>query len=442
MNIHEVMKGLSHRNPLYRNEAEFREALAQYIRQLHPSARVETNARGHFGQLNAVDVLVDISGNLYLIQLMYKTTRLEVLVDGVEYGLKHHGANDYGRYDYLLDIERLEKVQRTGKPRQYAYAILLTNDHLYWNPPRKANSIDAEFKIHEGITKTGHIQWADHAGEGSTSGREVPIRLEESYRMSWNPYSQVGNGRNGTFCYLLTEVKAKLSSESVASTDKQTRVSYPSLHSQNMPVRKDQDNRASYNDQIAISTLRTEPADELIRKLVQKPSRELSDEMVQEKLPYGSGYIYIASSEEDPSMIKMGMTSKEPQTRVRELNTSGVAYPLVLRAAYLVSDVRKSEWLVHQYYSNVRLRQDREFFRIPLEQVLAEVPALLTKYNQLTVKAEEINYGKSATNGFDESEHYVRGNEDDRIMLGGMNRNKLLILAFVFIIVFFIIWIW
>lgn len=72
---------------------------------------------------------------------------------------------------------------------QHAVAVCLTNDPAYWNPPRAADSIDADFRLSEGRTATGSLTWGP--GAGTTKGRQATLEIVGSYRLSWRDYAVV-----------------------------------------------------------------------------------------------------------------------------------------------------------------------------------------------------------------------------------------------------------
>lgn len=78
-----------------------------------------------------------------------------------------------------------------------------------------------------------------------------------------------------------------------------------------------------------------------------------------------AGWIYILSTREMPDLLKIGMTTRTVQDRVREINgATGVAIPFGVRRCWRVGDPRRSEKLLHEVLYESRLRADREFFRI------------------------------------------------------------------------------
>lgn len=76
------------------------------------------------------------------------------------------------------------------------------------------------------------------------------------------------------------------------------------------------------------------------------------------------GYIYIASNKGMPGLVKIGMTSKNPRDRLKELYTTGVPYPFHLLYEQRVKDPRHAEKLLHHKLASCRMSRQREFFQI------------------------------------------------------------------------------
>ena len=83
------------------------------------------------------------------------------------------------------------------------------------------------------------------------------------------------------------------------------------------------------------------------------------------------GYIYCLSNPSMPGILKVGMTERTPDVRVKELFTTGVPTPFTIEFAKKVKDVKKKEKKLHelleQYTERVGL--NREFFRVSPEEV-------------------------------------------------------------------------
>ena len=104
------------------------------------------------------------------------------------------------------------------------------------------------------------------------------------------------------------------------------------------------------------------------------------------------GWLYILSTREQPEILKIGMTIRTVPERVKEINSAtGVLYPFSARVIYKVKDARAAERRIFMLLSDYRVRQDREFFKVPfpkaakiIENALFSEQAL--KRKQGTVK--------------------------------------------------------
>ena len=78
------------------------------------------------------------------------------------------------------------------------------------------------------------------------------------------------------------------------------------------------------------------------------------------------GWLYILSAKQQPDVLKIGMTNRSVQQRIKEINAAtGVLYPLSARKIFRVSDAKNSEQEVFELLKEFRLRPDREFFSLP-----------------------------------------------------------------------------
>jgi hypothetical protein len=162
------------------------------------------------GQSDHLDILVSGKDALFAIEVKYKTRALHETSAGEFFWLKDHSAQDCGRYDFLKDVQRLESFISTKKLQCKGYAILLTNDSLYWKPAAGSSTVDASFRLHEGRMVQGTLSWAPTAAKGTIKGREEPIVLRGTYQLAWQDYSEAASGSVGgsrtRFRYLLVEV--------------------------------------------------------------------------------------------------------------------------------------------------------------------------------------------------------------------------------------------
>ena len=97
----------------------------------------------------------------------------------------------------------------------------------------------------------------------------------------------------------------------------------------------------------------------------------------------GAGWIYILSTREMRNLLKVGMTTRSVDERVKEINAAtGVAIPFGVRRCWRVSDPSLAERLVHDALSEHRLRQDREFFQVSFKYAGKVVDAVIRESSQ------------------------------------------------------------
>lgn len=199
-NIETILDTLSKQRPLFKSERDLQESLIQKLRSTDLKCEVNKVVNG-----TKVDLWIDNGEKEILIQLKHKTKKLSVNVGGSQFDLKNHGAQDQGRYDFLKDLKGLEQLCMDN-PVQTGYAILLTNDHRYWDRPIKLDSVDKDFHLYEGRRVNGTLAWKDGTSSGTLSGREFPIELRGTYSLKWVNYSRFSSN-DSEFRYLSVEVQ-------------------------------------------------------------------------------------------------------------------------------------------------------------------------------------------------------------------------------------------
>lgn len=84
----------------------------------------------------------------------------------------------------------------------------------------------------------------------------------------------------------------------------------------------------------------------------------------------GPGYLYAMRHPLDDNVMKVGL-SKDPFARVKHLDRTGNALPLIPESIWWVSDMDAAEKIAHARLATHRIRRRREFFAItdnPFEQ--------------------------------------------------------------------------
>jgi len=238
--LKEIMGELSEERPLFHSEADFQFALALAIEKhyrdeadkkveirLERCIAIEKDNKGN-PKSWYIDIWVDLGGTIHPIELKYKTRGEKKAIQAVavegkreKYRLKNQGANDVGRFDYLWDIHRIEQISKLAKSDKVkfgeeageefgeGYAIILTNDHLYWEEPLSEPKTSCKaFRIHEGVETKIEMRWfdtdckeesdevAEKVAEKRGRKNNPKIQLNNKYIIRWQKYSKLDDDSN------------------------------------------------------------------------------------------------------------------------------------------------------------------------------------------------------------------------------------------------------
>ncbi|MCM1991156.1 hypothetical protein [Oceanirhabdus seepicola] len=202
IDIHAILDSLSERRAVFHSEKDFQHELAWQIRTSYPDAqiRLEYDYPYVSESLN-LDIWIKYENIYYAIELKYKTRFLHCTFNGENFFLKKQSAEDHGRYDFIRDICRLEKVTSIHQ-NCIGYSIILTNEHLYWLKSKETiNSY--QFRIHEDRILKDNLEWL---GKANTKERESPLYLNNQYKCKWANYSEFSSCKYGKFKYLCVKV--------------------------------------------------------------------------------------------------------------------------------------------------------------------------------------------------------------------------------------------
>jgi len=116
-------------------------------------------------------------------------------------------------------------------------------------------------------------------------------------------------------------------------------------------------------------------AAEEAKRLAQLISQGLASNQAESQTAHG--FVYIMINPAMPTLLKIGMTTKQPAERAQELS-QGTGMPTVFHVAYSVEvrDCKRAESLVHSRLAQFRVNQGREFFNVPLEVAIRELNRL------------------------------------------------------------------
>ena len=128
--------------------------------------------------------------------MKYKTREIKAKFNDETFSLLNQGGHPEGRYKFLKDIQRLEKIVSNNN-KTIGYCIFLTNDESYWKKSNR-DSVGKKFNIHAGREIRGMLSWGEGAGNWvkKVGGK---FKLDGIYNLCWKDYSK-------GFKYLLVEV--------------------------------------------------------------------------------------------------------------------------------------------------------------------------------------------------------------------------------------------
>lgn len=86
-----------------------------------------------------------------------------------------------------------------------------------------------------------------------------------------------------------------------------------------------------------------------------------------------SEIIYILTNEAMPDYVKIGMTNGSIEERMRQLDRTNIPLPFECYYACEVDNAHEEEKWLHSVFSDRRIRDNREFFKVDPERVVAAV---------------------------------------------------------------------
>lgn len=76
------------------------------------------------------------------------------------------------------------------------------------------------------------------------------------------------------------------------------------------------------------------------------------------------GYVYILTNPSMPGLVKIGKTTRDPNGRATELDSTGVPTAFEVYCSERTPDCDALEDIMHRDFDSCRVRPNREFFRI------------------------------------------------------------------------------
>lgn len=210
--IETVLLALAKERKVFWSEADFQFAFAWKLKEMfedhNPQSTINVRLERRVDALEKrddgkksgdayIDIWVEIDKMVYPIELKYKTIKCTITDGSEEYKLKQHGASDIGCYLYLKDVKRIEELSESlGDNFGKGFAIMLTNDHLYWDQPKTTPDTTAfsDFRIHKGrkIVAGTTLDWGTPSdNRPAWQKRLKSFELNHNYRINWEDYSNL-----------------------------------------------------------------------------------------------------------------------------------------------------------------------------------------------------------------------------------------------------------
>lgn len=188
--IHQAMTGLETKRRVFWSEADFQFALAWELQHVLTNAKIYLERRDTTHKYY-VDIWVEHEGKVYPIELKYKTSAATI----GDITVLEQSATDFGCYDYLFDIKRLEDLSRSEKYFGNGFAVMLTNDATYYNNTNRVSAYD-NFKIYNGAKRGGGLlSWGNTSkGTPFAYGSRDNFPLQGVYTMEWRDYNNATDG--------------------------------------------------------------------------------------------------------------------------------------------------------------------------------------------------------------------------------------------------------
>lgn len=150
-----------------------------------------------------IDIVVEKDGRYAAIELKYATRSILNEKDAVKiFGekldddstlIKTHGAADLGMYRYWKDVRRIEVLKQCFEACDGGLAIIITNDHYYWDELQKKEVGYAAFSLAQEMSpRHGLLEWGDTIGtKSSDSAENIPAKyprfiLDGHYSTEWH----------------------------------------------------------------------------------------------------------------------------------------------------------------------------------------------------------------------------------------------------------------
>ena len=106
------------------------------------------------------------------------------------------------------------------------------------------------------------------------------------------------------------------------------------------------------------------------------------------------GFVYIMTNDSMPGIIKVGMSTKVPTERAKELEDTGLPMPYVVQYYAFFDDMQQAEKKAHNELS--KYHYNKEFFKTDVGTAINCIENLGLSFNRLYCKLDKVELYKLA----------------------------------------------
>jgi hypothetical protein len=120
------------------------------------------------------------------------------------------------------------------------------------------------------------------------------------------------------------------------------------------------------------------------------------------------GYIYAMSNKTMPGILKIGMTERSIEERLKEANGTFTLIPFIVEISKKVLNCKEKEKCIHQILQSKRVNPKKEFFEVTIEEI-KPIFDLMDCVENIELKKYEVinNFESNETNEIKYQEYAV-----------------------------------